>query len=156
MSDPYLFLPVFYHRFDWKWLYQPPPSQFLSSFIQNFWRTQWHSRETWSHHMRGMTTTQVNHISPEDNLRVQICSVRYIFNKTDKTQTKLITFIFIIPGSTTFTSFAQVLSSMYADLFGITLDLFYNLYLVTKLITLRLWFTFVSEDILGWRAWDYN
>ena len=102
--------------------------------------------------MRGMTTTQVNHISPEDILIVQICSVKYIFNKTDKAQAKLITFVFIIPGSTTFTSFAQVLSSIYADLFGITLDLFYNPYLVTKLITLRLWFTLVSEDIIGWRA----
>ena len=46
--------------------------------------------------------------------------VRYVENKIGKTEASLLTFIFLIPGDTTFTTFTQVSSSMYNALFGIT------------------------------------
>ena len=73
----------------------------------------------------------------------QIWIFRYIENKIGKTQATLITFVFLIPEATTFTYLAQVSSSIYAALFGITQDTSGNPYLVTKLVTLSLGCNFV-------------
>ena len=72
----------------------------------------------------------------------QIWIVRYIENKIGKTQALLLTFIFLIPWDTTFTTFDEVSSSMYAALFGITHFPSGNPYLVTKLVPLSLCCTF--------------
>ena len=64
-----------------------------------------------------MTTTYGNHVSSEDNLEGHIWIIRYIENKIGKTQATLITLIFLIPGTNTFTKFSQVSSSMYASFF---------------------------------------
>ena len=89
-----------------------------------------------------MIITLGNHKSSEDNLEGQRWIVRYIENKIGKTQATLLTFIFLIPGSTTFTNFSQVSSSIYAALFGTTHDPSCNPYIVTKLVPLSLWCTF--------------
>ena len=89
-----------------------------------------------------MNTTLVNHKSSEDNLEVQRLRVRYIENKIGKKQATLLTFIFLIPGATAFTTFSQVSSSIYAYLFVITQDNSGNPYIFTKLVTLSLGCTF--------------
>ena len=73
--------------------------------------------------------------------------VIYIENKIRKTQATLLTFIFLIPGATTFATFAQVSSSVYAALFGITQDLSGNPFLVIKFVPLSLGCNFVSSAI---------
>ena len=74
---------------------------------------------------------------------------KYIINILKKAT--LLTSIFLIPGSAYFTTFAQVSSSMYAALFGITQDPSGNPYLVTKLLPLSLGCTFVpfARNITG-------
>ena len=85
-----------------------------------------------------MNTTLGYHKLSENNLEGQRWIVRYIYDKIGKIQATLITSIFLIPGATTFTTFARVSSSMYAALFGITQDPSGNLYLVTKLVHMSL------------------
>ena len=90
-----------------------------------------------------ITTTLGNHKSSEENLEGQIWIVRYIENKIRKTQATLLILMFIIPGDTSLTNFYQVSSYMYAALFGITHDPSGNPYLVTKLVPMRLGYTFL-------------
>ena len=88
--------------------------------------------------MLGITPTQRNHISSVESFERQIWIVIYIENRIGKTQATLLTFIFIIPGATTFTTFTQVSPSMNYDSFVITQDNFSNTYLVTNLVPLIL------------------
>ena len=67
----------------------------------------------------------------------------FVENKIYQTKAAFLTSIFLIPGATTFTTFAQVSSSMYAALFGITQDPSGNPFLVTNLLPLSLGCTFV-------------
>ena len=85
-----------------------------------------------------MPTTQRYHISSAYNLEIQIWRARFIDNKIGKTQEKFLTFIFLIPGATNFTTFIQVSQSMYVSLFGINQESYINMYHVTKLVPLRL------------------
>ena len=64
--------------------------------------------------------------------------VRYIDNKLGKTQETSLTLNILIPGATNLTTFVKVSSSMYAALFGIRPNPSGNMYLVTKLVPLRL------------------
>ena len=94
-----------------------------------------------------MTTTLGHHKSYEENLEVHRWRVRYIDNKIGRTQATLLPLIYLISGDNNFTTFAQVLLSMYADLFGITQYPSGNTYLVTKLLHLSLGCNFVTFDI---------
>ena len=67
-----------------------------------------------------MITTDVYLISSADNLEKKIWIVRYIENKIGKAPETLLYFTVIIPGATTFTIFAQISSSFYDALFGMT------------------------------------
>ena len=81
--------------------------------------------------------------------------VRYIDNKIVKSQATLLTFIFLIPGATSFTTFSQVYSSMYAALFGITQDSSVNPCIVTKLATLIVTYSaFVDTNNTLWTWHD--
>ena len=68
-----------------------------------------------------------------------------------KTQATFLFFIFLVPGATTFTTFTQVSSSIYAAFFGITQDPSGKTYIVTKLVPLSLGCTFApfSRNITG-------
>ena len=55
-----------------------------------------------------MITTDVNHISSAENLEGKIWIVRYMENKIGKAQATLLNLVFLRPGVTTFTTFAQV------------------------------------------------
>ena len=82
------------------------------------------------------------------NIRIKVGKEE---NKIEQTKATFLTAIFLIPGATTFTTFAQVSLYMYDDLFGITQDPSINKYLVTKLLPLRLGCTFVpfARNITG-------
>ena len=60
----------------------------------------------------------------------------------EQTKATLLTAMFLIPGDTTFTTFVQVYSYMYASLFGITQYPSGNLYLVTNFLPISLVCTF--------------
>ena len=62
----------------------------------------------------------------------------YIYTEQAKHKSTFPIFIFLISVSINFITFAQVSSSMYAALFGITQDSYGNPYLVTKLVPLIL------------------
>ena len=78
-----------------------------------------------------MPTTLGSHKSSSENLEEQRC--RFKSNKS-----KISHRHFLIPGATTFITFSQVSSSLYAALFGITQDTSGNPYLVTKFLPLIL------------------
>ena len=55
-----------------------------------------------------------------------------------KIQARFLTLIFMIPGNTTFSTFTQVSSFMYADFFGIKQYTYGNINLVNKLVPMIL------------------
>ena len=129
-------VPGIYHVIDWKYLSQPPPSQPLYYLLKIFWDLKWHPHDNWSHHIWVITTTQINNISSSENLEGHRCRVTYIEDRIFKTKATLLTFVFLIPGATTLTTFSQVLSPMYYALFVITQYPSVNLHIVTKLALL--------------------